>query len=189
MRLITWFPVLSAVLWLMLRISASSYLDVHAGMNLGVFSNILIILVLVFVSLLTHHRNSPAQVVGTSFMEDFKRTLKYCLIFVLSSGVAMGLYYGLFSNDISKIRDTSMEAFQSMLQDSVARADFITQHQELVGKSDDMLIADYRSQLESNVTVHSRIIGSVFALLVVSLAYSLLGVVIWRNFMRSGKTR
>ncbi len=101
----------------------------------------------------------------------------------------MGLYYGLFSNDISKIRDTSMEAFQSMLQDSVARADFITQHQELVGKSDDMLIADYRSQLESNVTVHSRIIGSVFALLVVSLAYSLLGVVIWRNFMRSGKTR
>ncbi len=159
----------------------------HAGMNLGVLSNILIILVLVFISLLSHHRQQNKNTEVISFLEDFKRTLKYCLTFVLASAIAMLLYYGVLSNDIIEIKNTSLSAFDAMLQDSKARADFIAQHAELAGKSDTELRENFKLQLESNVTVHSRIIGSVFALLLVSLAYSLLGVVIWRNFMRSGK--
>jgi len=189
MRFVAWFPVISAALWLILRLTSREYLDVHAGMNLGVLSNILIILVLVFVSLLAHHRQHSASAQVVSFLEDFKRTLKYCLTFVLASAMAMLLYYGVLSDDITTIKNSSLSAFEGMLHDQAAKAEFIQQHEELAAKSDSELMADFRLQLESNVTVHSRIIGSVFALLLVSLAYSILGVVIWRNFMRGGKTR
>ena len=187
MRLIKWLPLLSATLWLILRLASREYLDVYAAMNLGVLSNILIILVIVFVSLLSHHRQIN-RVGVTSFLEDFKRTLKHCLIFVLAAAVSMLLYYGVFSNDINEIKSTSLTTFEMMLQDTTAKDDFIGQHQELIGKSDAELLENFKLQLESNVTVHSRVIGSVFALLLVSLAYSLLGVVIWRNYMRSGKS-
>jgi hypothetical protein len=182
--------MVSAILWLVLRLASRKYLDVHAGMNLGVLSNILIILVLVFVSLLSHHRQRQLQGIEViTFLDDFKRTLRYCLTFVLASAVAMLLYYGALSNDIIEIKNASVTAFEGMLRDEAGRAVFMGQHEELTGKSDAELIANFKSQLDSNVTVHSRIIGSVFALLLVSLAYSLLGVVIWRNFMRGGTTR
>ena len=184
-----WFPVISALLWLILRVASREYLDVHAGMNLGVLTNILIILVLVFVSLLAHHRQMTKNSGAISFLEDFKRTLKYCLMFVLASACAMFLYYGLLSNDIYEIKQASLSAFQSMLQDASAKADFIAQHPDLSGKSDAELTENFTAQLSSNVTVHYRIVGSVFALLLVSLAYSLLGVLIWRNFMRGGKAK
>lgn len=161
----------------------------HAAMNLGVLSNILIILVLVFVSLLAHHRQHNTSTEVISFLDDFKRTLKYCLTFVLASAMAMLLYYGVLSDDITAIKNSSLSAFEAMLHDETAKAEFILLHEELAAKSDAELMADFRLQLDSNVTVHSRIIGSVFALLLVSLAYSILGIVIWRNFMRSGKTR
>ena len=176
------------MLWLVLRLASREYLDVHAGMNLGVLSNILIILILVFISLLSHHRQQNKNTEVISFLEDFKRTLRYCLTFVLASAIAMLLYYGVLSNDIFEIKNASITAFEGMLRDEAERAVFIGQHEELVGKSDAELMESFKSQLDGNVTVHSRIIGSVFALLLVSLAYSLLGVVIWRNFMR-GETK
>jgi len=175
-------PWILALVWLAVRWIIGNSLPVESAQNTGVLMNILFILLLVFLGISMHYKRLQGQPSG--FFDDLKACMKPALIYVLMSVIFIGAFYAWMSDDIEELRAAYIQSFQDGIQNESNRNEFLIQHPELKGKSMDELIEMNRENVEQNVSVQTRILGSSLALTFVAFGYSILAVLFWRYFVR-----
>jgi hypothetical protein len=175
-------PWMLAIAWLGVRIFLGNAWDVDKARNAGVLINILFVLLLVFFGINKHYRQLREG--QSSFFEDLKACMKPALLYVVLAVAALGVYYGMLSNDIAQIRTARIEQFNTLMSDDSLRTAFFTDHPELAAKSREELIATNKENIERNVSVSTALMGGLLALTFIGFAYSLLAVFFWRTFVR-----
>lgn len=175
-------PWILALIWLVVRWVVGGRLDVDSAQNVGVLTNMLFILMLVFVGINMHYRKLQGKVSG--FFEDFKACMKPALLYVLPTLVFIGVYYAYIGDDIQELRIAYIETFEKGIQDEANLNTFLADHPELKGKSKEELMQMNRENVERNVSVKTRLMGGSLALTFIAFGYSLLAVFFWRTFGR-----
>lgn len=175
-------PWILALLWLVIRFVLGENWDVEKAQNAGVLSNILFILLLVFLGINSQYRLLKGM--DSSFFDDFKACMKPAMLYVLVVVTCIGVYYAWLSDDIQELRTAYIETFNAGIVDEANRMKFLAEHPDLTGKSVEELITMNRENVERNVSVQTRLIGGLLALTFIGFAYSLLAVFFWRTFVR-----
>jgi hypothetical protein len=175
-------PWIMAGMWFAARIIAGKMMEIGNAKNFGVLSNILLILILIFLAIYYRYRNLGQNT--SSFFEDLKECMKPALKYVLAAVALIGLYYGVLSNDLQTLREAHVQAFNEGILVEENLTKFRAEHPELKDYSVEQLMQANKENVERNASLHINIIGALLALTFVSLAYSLLAVLIWRVMVK-----
>lgn len=175
-------PWILALVWLGIRFVMGEMWDVEKAQNAGVLINILFILTLVFLGINRQYRTLQGK--ESSFFDDFKVCMKPAMLYVLVAVACIGVFYAWISNDIQELRSAYTETFNTGIADEANRTKFLSEHPDLAGKSVEELMAMNKENVERNVSVQTRFMGSLLALTFIGFAYSLLAVFFWRTFVR-----
>lgn len=170
-----------AGMWLAARLIAAQFMTIENAKNFGVLSNVLLILILIFLTVFFKYKTLGQKL--PTFLEDLKDCMKSAMKYVLGAVAAIALFYGVLSDDVQKIRETRINTFNTEIQDEANFNKIRTEHPELKDMTREQLIQTNTENVERYVSVHMQIIGSLLALTFVSFAYALLAVLLWRGFM------
>lgn len=171
-----------AGMWFAARIIAGKTMEIGNAKNFGVLSNILLILILIFLSIFYRYRKLGQET--SSFFEDLRDCMKPALKYVLGVVVFIAVYYAFVSNDLQTLQEAHIQAFNEGIAIQENLAKFRSEHPELKDQTVEQLMQANKENVERNSSLHINIIGALLALTFVSLAYSLLAVVIWRVFVK-----
>lgn len=175
-------PWAMAAMWLIARVIASQFLSIENAKNFGVLSNVLLILILIFLSIYYKYKTVTAERPG--FFEDLKDCMKSALKYVMAVIAALALFYGVISNDVQVIRQARISAFEQDISTDEGLDKLKREHPEIKDKSREELLLTNKESVERYVSVQAQILGGLVALTFVSLAYSLLAVFFWRTVVK-----
>jgi uncharacterized Fe-S radical SAM superfamily protein PflX len=175
-------PWIMAAMWLAARFAAGKFLDIETAKNFGVLSNVLMILILIFLSIYFKYKNYTGE--RPSFFEDLKHCMKTAMKYVIGAVLAIALYYGVLSDDVQTIRRARIEALDKELQNE----EFVNKIKSQRPEYKDMTVEQLRQtnieNVETIISVKAQISGGLLALTFVSLMYSLLAVFFWRSIVK-----
>jgi hypothetical protein len=181
---VKYLPWFSALLWLVLRVSISFYVDPATAGNIGAFANLMAILVVIFVGINLRNRTRQQT---TTFGEDLKACLRQSMTYVIAATLALGIYYGAIGKDIEIIRDQNIRAFNAEISTEEGLNKLKSERAEIKDKSREEIQAMHVDLVKQNVSLHMKLLMSSVALMLASIVYSILGVVLWR-FMRPSRS-
>lgn len=171
-------------MWLAARIVARQFMAIDSAATFGALSNVLLIVILVFLAIYNKYRLLPPNEPRPRFLEDILDCLKAALKYVAGAIAAMFLYYGVISDDVEMMRAAKNQEFQAMINTEEGLAEYRKQHPEEKDNTREQLIQTNVQNVERFVSTQSRILVGTLALVLVSIAYSLLAVFFWRSIVR-----
>jgi hypothetical protein len=180
-----WLPWTMAAMWLIARYIVRQFvgMSVENAHTFGVLSNVLLIVILVFVAIYYAYKQDPG--LSTTFFTDFKVCMKQAMKYVIGSVIAMALYYAvLCPQDLTYIRDTRVSGFNDMIQSDEGFSAFKAEHPELKEATREILIQKNNENVEKFVTVKMQLSLGLLGLTAVSLCYSLLATFFYRMFAK-----
>jgi hypothetical protein len=175
-------PWIMAGMWFAARIIAGKMMEIDDAKNFGVLSNILLILILIFLAIFYRYRKLGQQ--PSSFFEDLRVCMKPALKYVLAVVAGIALFYGFLSNDLQTLQYAHISAFNEGILIEENLVQFRNEHPELKDYTVEQLMQTNKENVERNASLHINVIGALLALTFVSLLYSLLAVVIWRLMVK-----
>jgi hypothetical protein len=175
-------PWIMAGMWFIARFIAGKTMEIGGAKNFGVLSNILLILILIFLAIFYRYKKLGQE--SSSFFEDLKTCMKPALKYVLAVVACIALYYGVLSDDLQVLRNAHITAFNEGILVEENLVKFRSEHPELKEMSVEQLMQTNKENVERNASLHINIIGALLALTFVSLAYSLLAVFFWRMLVK-----
>jgi hypothetical protein len=180
-----WLPWIMAASWLVARyiVRAGLGTPVDSAHTFGVLSNVLLIVLLVFVALYVKHKSNPGLV--TTFFQDFTTCMQAAMKYVIGAVIAIFVYYSFLQpDDIPFVRQTHIDAFTNGISSEESLAQFKSTNPDLKLLTREQLIAKKTAEVNDSLNVKTQIIGALLALTTVSLVYSLLSVFFWRALMK-----
>jgi len=171
-----------AAMWLVARVIAGKFMGIENAKNFGVLSNVLLILILIFLSVYFKYKNYTGE--RPTFLSDLKDSMKAALKYVLAAVAAIAFYYGVLSNDVQTIREARINSFTTEMQSDENLAKIKSEHPELKDQTREQLIATNTANVERYVSVQMQVLGGLLALTFVSFMYSLLAVFFWRSVVK-----
>jgi hypothetical protein len=144
-------------------------MDLESAKSFGVLSNVLLVLILIFITVYSKYKTLPSE--RPTFIEDVKDCMKTAMKYVVGATLAIGIYYGVASNDIEVIREERIRIFSEQIatEEGTSREDLLKKNKENV---------------ETFVSIKTQLLGGFVTLTFVSFVYSLLAVLIWRTIMK-----
>lgn len=182
LRNLRYLPWILAVMWFAARLLSRQFLGLENAKNFGVMSNMLLILILIFLTIYMRYRSLTGEIPG--FMSDMKECMKSALKYVLAVTLAIGIYYGFFSNDLEEVRTAYIQTFNEQIQQAENLSKFRSEHTEYATSTVEEIMAANKENVERNVSVQARVLGALLALTIVSTVYSLLAVFFWRTVVK-----
>lgn len=176
------FPWILAAVWLVARVAVGRYMGIEAAKNFGVLSNVLLVLILIFVTIYGKYRITPKE--KPPFFEDIKACMMSAMKYVLGVSLAIGLYYGFMSNDIDIIREERLTRFEKEISTEEGLQRFYEEVPQEKGTSREELIEKNQKNVNTFVSIKTQVVGGFITLTLVSFIYTLLATVIWRVMMR-----
>lgn len=182
--MIRWIPFVFAFLWFGIRFITAMVTgyDYQAGRTAGVLSNLLFILVLVFVALIVHHKNSKLP--PGNFLSDLKIALKAAMKYVLSVVLIMWIFYGFISPELELHRNNSFTEIAKSLDTSEEIAAIKAQNPLLADSSPEDLEKSMRERITFFTSLNVLLPASMITLSLAAVVYGLIGVFTWRRFLR-----
>lgn len=177
-----YFPWILAFFWLAARVAVGRYMSLESAKNFGVLSNVLLVLILIFITIYNKYKTPIAE--KPTFFEDVKDCMKVAIKYVIGSTVAIGLYYGVISNDVDVIRETRLKTFEEQIATQEGLEKFYLEVPQTKGKSREELIETNKKNVETFVSTKTQVGGGFVSLVFVSFVYTLLAVLIWRTVMK-----
>jgi len=179
---VKYFPWILAFFWLAARVAVGRYMDLESAKNFGVLSNVLLVLILIFITIFNKYKVPHTE--KPTFLEDIKDCMKVAIKYVTGATVAIGLYYGLISNDIAVIKEQRMKMFSEQIATEEGLQKFYQEVPQEKSTSREELIEKNKKNVETFVSVKTQLLLGFVSLVIVSLIYSLLAVLIWRTVMK-----
>lgn len=180
-----WLPWTMAAMWLVARYSVRQFvgMSVENAHTFGVLSNVLLIVILVFVAIYHVYKTSPAS--PRSFFDDFKICMLQAMKYVIGIMAAMFLYYVvLCPGDFDYIRESRIAGFNTMIATEEGFNAFKNEHPELKDATREVLIQKNMENVGKFVTIKMQLPMALLALTAVSLSYSLLATFFYRMFAK-----
>ncbi len=175
-------PFIMAAMWLAARVVAGKFMGIENAKNFGVLSNVLLILILIFLTVYFKYKSLSGE--RPTFLEDLKDCMKSALKYVVTAVAAIALYYGVLCNDIQTIREARITTFNTEMQSDENLAKLKSEHPEVKDQTREQLMETNRTNVERYVSVQMQILGGLLALTFVSFMYSLLAVFFWRSVVK-----
>ena len=175
--MIKYLPWFSALIWLVLRVAVSYFVDPATAGNIGAFANLMAILVVIFIGINLRYRQGQ---ISSTFGEDLKACLRQSMTYVIAATIAIGVYYGAIGHDIDIIRDQNIRAFNAEIATEEGLNKLKQERTEIKDKSREQIQSMHVEQVTKNVSLHMKLLMSSVALMLASIVYSILGVVLWR---------
>ncbi len=179
MKLLPW---IMAIMWLGARYTARQFMSVENAVSFGVLSNILLIVILIF--LVVYYKYKTLAGERPSFFEDFKDCMKVAMKYVIGATAAIFIYYGFLTNDVQTIRDARITNFNESINTDAGLSNLKTENPQLKNSTREQLIQTNKENVERFVSTNVQVLMGLFALVVVSLIYSLLAVFFWRSIVK-----
>jgi hypothetical protein len=182
-RWTSYFPWIMLFIWMGMRMLWGFVLypgDYDRGRTVGVLTNLLGILLVIFVAIISRYRNQGAS---APFLSDVKHALGKAMIYVAGVTLLSSLYYGYLSNELDLQRQKDIIATAQALDTEEELAAIKSSNKMLETLSRDQI---YELQVERSQTFTSAkvIVSAGFiALTLSSVLYALLGVFLFRNFV------
>jgi len=183
-QLIRWLPFVFAFLWLVIRYLTGHFFVEYSyseGRTIGVLSNLFFILILVFVGLVANYNTREKR----TFLQDVKDGLKVAMKYVLSAVVMMGLYYGAISDELEVQRQTSFIEIHEALDTDSELASIQEQNPLLAHQGREEIEKEMQERITFFTSLKVLLPASLIALSLTTVFYGLLGVFIWRRFIRA----
>lgn len=177
-----YFPWILVVIWLAARVAVGRYMGLEEAKNFGVLTNVLLVLVIVFITI--YNKYKTVQEDKPTFFQDVKDCMKQAMKYVIGASVAIGLYYGVMSEDVKIIRETRLKTFQEQIASEEGLNKFYEEFPQTKGKSREELNETNKKNVETFVSVKTQVLIGFVTLSFVSFVYTLLAVLIWRTVMR-----
>lgn len=171
-----------AFFWLAARIAVGRFMDIESAKNFGVLSNVLLVLILIFITVYNKYKAQPSE--RPTFLADVKDCMKVAMQYVVGSTLAIGLYYGLASNDIEVIRSERIKMFSEEIATDEGLQKFYEAVPAEKGTSREDLMKKNQENVETFVSTKTQVVGGFVTLTFVSFVYALLAVLIWRTIMK-----
>jgi hypothetical protein len=179
---VKYFPWILAFFWLAARIAVGRFMDIESAKNFGVLSNVLLVLILIFITVYNKYKAQPAE--RPTFLADVKDCMKVAMKYVIGATIALGIYYGFASNDIEVIRSERIEVFSEQIATDEGLQKFYEAVPLEKGTSREDLLKKNQENVETFVSTKTQVIGGFVTLSFVSFVYTLLAVLIWRTIMK-----
>jgi hypothetical protein len=177
------YAVVAAVLWFALRIVAGKLVGLEKGPIFGALSNILFILVLVFIALVLKYR-VPNQQEKPSFLQDFRDAMRPALVYVALVSLFIALYYGVLTDDAARLRELRKIEAVAMIDTEEELLAFKQANPTVANMSREQILQGNEEKLKTFVNARTQAIGGLLALAVISMIYSLMAVFFWRTFVK-----
>jgi hypothetical protein len=169
-------------MWFISRIAAWKLMTIENAKNFGVLSNVLLILILIFLTIYFKYRTNLQE--RPSFLEDLKDSMKSAMKYVLGVSAGITLFYGAISNDVATIRQARITAFNEGIQSEENFNKLKSENLELKDMTREQIIQKNTENVERFVSIHMQVLGGLLALTFVSLVYSMMAVMFWRAFVK-----
>jgi hypothetical protein len=179
MKIIPW---IAALLWLALRAIASKIFPPEDAFKFGVLANLGFVLILVFMAIYLKYKNHQGE--RPAFLDDIKSCMTACGKYAIGVVICMGSYYGFISNDKDVIFQKNLDMFAASIDTDEELAVFYQNQPQLKGLSREQLIATNKERVETIFSIKILMSISLFVLILVSIVYSLIGVLFWRNVVK-----
>lgn len=177
-----YFPWILAFFWLAARIAVGRFMDLESAKSFGVLSNVLLVLILIFITVYSKYKTLPSE--RPAFIEDVKDCMKTAMKYVVGATLAIGIYYGVASNDIEVIREERIRIFSEQIATEEGLQKFYEAVPTEKGTSREDLLKKNKENVETFVSLKTQLLGGFVTLTFVSFVYSLLAVLIWRTIMK-----
>ncbi len=181
-KIVKYFPWILAFIWLAARVAVGRFMPLEAAKNFGVLSNVLLVLMLIFIVIYTKYKTPIAE--KPPFFEDAKDCMKVAMKYVIGATIAIGLYYGFLSNDIEIITQERIKMFEQQIATEEGLQKFYQEVPQEKGTPREDLIEKNRQNIATFVSTKTQVLGGFVALSFVSFLYTLLAVLIWRTVMK-----
>ncbi len=175
-------PWIMAAMWLAARFVAGKFLTLENARNFGVLSNVLLILILIFLTVYFKYKVPREE--RPTFISDMKDCMRSALKYVFGVVLSIAVYYSFLTNDIQTIRQARIEAFNAEIASDENFARIRSEHPELKDQTREQLMETNKANVERYISVQVQILGGVLALTFVSVMYSLLAVFFWRSMVK-----
>lgn len=156
--------------------------DMETAKNFGVLSNVLLVLILIFITIYNKYKIPPE--VKPSFLEDVKSCMLVAMKYVLGATIAIGLFYGVMSTDVEVIRSERIKMFEQQIATEEGLQKFYQEVPNEKNTSREDLIKKNIENVETFVSTKTQVVGGFVTLTFVSFVYTLLAVLIWRTVMK-----
>ena len=181
MKKITIITLVSAAVWIVVRIAVGQIATPSNANLVGVMTNLFFILLLIFGAMFIKYRFPPKP--SAAFLSDLKDAMRPAMIYILIVVAYMCLHYGVFSDEMDVRRNAVIENIRSQTDsDQELQAYREMMHQPKMTQQE-ILNAEIE---KANLFISMKIFipMSLMVLVLVSFVYALLGVLIWRRFLR-----
>ncbi len=179
MKIIPW---IAALLWLALRAIAGRIFQPEDAFRFGVLSNLGFVLILVFMAIYLKYKNYSGE--RPSFLDDIKSCMKACGKYAIGVVICMGSYYSFISNEKDILFQKRIDEFAASIDTEEKLSVLYQNHPELKSLGREQLIATNKERVETLFSTKILMSLSLFVLILVSMVYSLIGVLFWRNVVK-----
>jgi hypothetical protein len=179
MKIIPW---IAALLWLALRTMAGRIFQPEDAVKCGVLINIGIVLILVFMTIYLKYKNYKGE--RPTFLDDIKSCMTACSKYAIGVVICIGSYYTFMSDDKNIIFQKNLDMFSASIDTDEKLAILYQNHPELKNLSREQLIATNKERVETIFSIKILMSISLFVLILVSMVYSLIGVLFWRRVVK-----
>ncbi len=180
-----WFPWALAGVWLIIRIIGAKFFfenDYDKGRVLGTMSNLLLILLVIFVAIIQVYRKGSGT--GRSFFSDVRQSMLASLKYVAGVVIAIGFYYSSLSEELENKRLNDYVQIEQALDTPEELARIKAENPLLKDLSKEQIIESSITRTDTFTSLRVILPSSLMALLAVSFIYSLLAAFLFRNFLR-----
>lgn len=157
-------------------------MDLETAKNFGVLSNVLLVLILIFITIYNKYKTPIAE--RPSFLEDVKDCMKVAMKYVVGATIGIGLYYGVMSDDVQVIRAERVRMFEEQIATEEGLQKFYQEVPQEKNTSREDLKKKNIENVETFVSTKTQVLGGFVTLTFVSFVYTLLAVLIWRTVMK-----
>ena len=141
-----------------------------------------VILVIVFVALVFKYKYQKG--ISPAFMQDFKDAVRPGLLYVISVMAMMAIYYGLLSNDIQVLRQARVVQYAELIDTDEELAAVKKQNPQLAPYTREQILEQNRQNIDLYMSLQSKLVGSLLALVLTAVVYAVLAVFFWRALVK-----
>jgi len=182
--LIPVLPWFLALCWFIFRWITGEYIgyDFERGRNAGVMANLLIILVLLFITFITRLRSGNHRDEG--LMSEVRAGMASGLKYIIATTAFMALYYLAVSPELAMRREHDRQINTELVStpEKLEQIKSANPHLSKMTADDILTAANERTDLMTSpgVVISTSFLGLLFS----TLLYAFLGAVIFRQFIR-----
>lgn len=181
MKKITIIALISAAVWITARIILGYSVSPDKANVAGVLSNLFFILILIFTALVLKYRIHNAASGG--FFSDLKDAMKPAVIYIVLVVGYMTLHYGWLTSEMTDRRNAVIQNVMSQIDTDEELAIYRNQiHNQEITREEIQKAETEKAEMFLSLKMYIPM--SLLILTLMALVYSLLGVVLWRKFLR-----